>query len=199
MNISPAAAPLEARFQLNEADLRAGQNLAKQGSKALTPQRLIRVLLAVFALVLVVSILFHRTLANRAATPRESAVVGANLDNIFALLIPAGFFMIVWALLLIQGRSARAKNPMFVEPTLMTLEENALTRQCGAFFNRIEWHGIARVIASETHLITMTSPTEGFIVPCRAFANEADWRRYVDFARQQWRNAQALTPPIAAA
>lgn len=199
MDISPADAPLEARFQLNKDDVKASQALAKQGTNALTLQRLVRALLALFALVFVASVVFHRMLASRAATPGESEIIGAGLDKIFALLIPIGLFMVIWGLLMLKSKNALSKNPMLREPTLITLEENALTRHCGAFFNRIEWHGIARVIASDAHLILMISPTEGFIVPRRAFDSGADWQRFIDFARQQWQRAQPIVPPIAIA
>ena len=143
--------------------------------------------------------MFHRTMANRAATP--TARIGTNgvvnLDNVFALLIPIGVFMVFWGLLMLNNRNARGKNPMFAEPTFLTLDENAMTRKCGAYFNRIEWHGIARVIHSDAHLILMTSPIEGFIVPRRAFNSDADWQRFVDFARGQWQRAQPIIPPIA--
>ena len=197
MEISPAAAPLEALFQLGEADYKAFRVLASTGKGTNSTRRIVLSLLALFALILVASFVFHRALASRAIAPRADTSGTPNLTTVMLLLASVIFYLVVWGVLVINNKKSRAANPNFAEPTLLALDESALTRRCGAFFIRVEWNGIARVIASETHLILMTSPIEGFIAPRRAFDREADWQRFVDFARQQWQRAQPAVPPIA--
>ena len=196
MDNSPAAAPLEARFQLNTDDFKAFRDLIQKASGALAVRRIVQVLLAVFAIVLVISIVFHWRLASSASAP--IARIGADgLDKVFAVFIPIGLFMVVWALVMIRNYNVQLKNPMFKESTLITLEAGIITQKCGTSVNRIEWHDIRRVIASDTHLILTTLPNAGFIVPRRAFTSEADWQIFVSFAREQWQKTQPATPPIA--
>lgn len=129
MDNSPAA-PLEARFQLNESDIKASEKLALQGTKTLTLQRVVRAIVAFAALVFVASVVFNRTMANRAATPREAAIWNEGLSRNFVVFMLVVLFLVIWKLIMLKKRSALYKNPMLREPTSMTFDQNALTRQC---------------------------------------------------------------------
>ncbi len=198
MDISTSGAPLEARFQLDAADYKAFQALAKAGKPFIGKRQLASALAALFVLIFVASLLFHRMLASQPAASPGNTTIGPTLDTIFLLFIPLGAFLMFsgW-LLRLYSNKVSLRNIMFTEPTLVTLDESALTRQCGAFFSRAQWRGITRVIASDAHLILMISPNEGFIVPRRAFDDDASWQRFADFAQQQWQRAQPAAPPIA--
>ena len=113
------------------------------------------------------------------------------------LALPLGVFGAFWIFIIISQRKARLTNPAFNEPSTIALDRQAMSQSAGTLSTRVEWRGMEKVTATNDHLCFFVSDNNGFVVPRRAFDNDDDWHSYVDFARQQWQNAQPVKPPIA--
>ena len=189
------AAPLEARYQLNADDNKAFQTLAKKGVSN-APQKLIRSMLALFALLLVASVTFRASLNRN--SPRPARPSNSNpLTTLIPLALPIIVFTGFYFVILQSNKKAALKRAAFVEPTAMRLAESAVTHVCGPYTNITQWRGIARVISDEKHIIFMVEPERGYIVPRRAFEDDESWQRFIRFASENWQKTQPTVPPIA--
>lgn len=193
MTISPTAGPLEARFQLTPADAEAFDAAAKGRSSANAVQRLIRALLALFALLIVATFVFSNMVARNLPHAASEPSFLSMIWPLAAIML----FLVFYFVVLQQRKNARAKLPAFTEQTTIAFDEIGVSQNVGAFSNRIEWRGFHKVIATANLLCLLTSANDGTIVPRRAFTSDDDWQRFVNFARESWQKTQPVVPPIA--
>lgn len=191
MDISPVAAPLEARFQMNYRDLREKLKLAAMHSETRLNNTVHPLALA--------ALIFAPAYALWA--PILSPVLRApgawRWPGVLNMLVPQLIFAL--SLFYMAGMlfKLRQKQRDFFESNSITLDTNGATRHTEDSANSVKWRGIRRVVATDEYLGLFVGAGEGFIVPRRAFNSDDDWQRFVNFARQQWQHTQPDVPPIA--
>ena len=191
MDNLPANAPLEARFQLNDQDLREKMKLAAMHTEtrhnnAVNPLALLTLIFAP-AYALWAPLLI----------PSLRAPSAAPLTVILNVLVPQFIFAMVLFYLALVVFKARQKQRAFSEPNRVTLDTNGATQYITHRATSVQWRGIRRVVATNDTLGLLFGAGEGFIVPRRAFDSDDDWQRYVGFAQQHWQKTQSVLPPIA--
>ena len=197
MDISPAAAPLEARFQLNTEDDRAFNTLTRNSGVSNT-RKLFRLMVVLFPALIIAFFVFRANLDNGTAAS-DPLISRATLMSVLSLVLPVGLFGGFWILLAVVHKKEQAENIGLVESTLFRLDPNGATNVCGPYTNITQWRGFILVIATETHIAFQFNNSGGHIVPRRAFESDESWQRFVKFASDQWHKTQPETPPIAAA
>jgi hypothetical protein len=107
-----------------------------------------------------------------------------------AMYVLAGvYLMTIWQAPRVAARSMQGhpgqhgRRRYFVEPDAFRIENEF-------FETRIRWVGVTAVEEEGDHIIVHTGPQLGYVVPRRAFADEAARARFVDAARDYLRRVK---------
>jgi hypothetical protein len=76
-------------------------------------------------------------------------------------------------------RMASGDNNGVVGDCRFIVDEAAVCEQTGPVEIRVKWIGIRKVSVGEDHAFIYYNPQSAFVVPKRAFADEADFNRFV--------------------
>lgn len=113
------------------------------------------------------------------------------------LVLPFVLALVFYLALLVFNRRKMAKQPMFVAPITMRLNEEGIEGTGAVGRDTIFWKAVHKIIETPTHLFVLNSPQGGFIIPKRAFASEEEAARFIGFARENYQSAQPQVPPIS--
>lgn len=108
----------------------------------------------------------------------------------FYLLIPAGFVLAVLLQPLVLGFNAGRTYRRYAiadQEIRLGFEADGLETLLTSFESWVSWHAIEKIIETKDHAFLDISRREALILPRRAFANDADYRRWLGFVRDRIR------------
>jgi hypothetical protein len=133
---------------------------------------------------------YYRTLAIliAAVAVLVSGIVDFDL-HLPTTLVVVVLFAAFWQLIARIYR--RAADPLangsLVGPRRVELDEDGLRQTAPLHDVRTKWAGVLNIIETPTHVFLMTDRLAGYIVPRRAFRDEAHYTEFVRFARERTR------------